>query len=83
MLQKDKNLVALLTRTPYMITSHRLLVTGERVELPQKIQKKARIISRWDHFISLLNEYIWLSVIILLMSIVLIIRFFLKPYQKK
>ncbi|MGM0165504.1 sortase A [Enterococcus sp. AZ135] len=39
-IEDGKDLVTLLTCTPYMINSHRLLVTGERTELPAKAKQE-------------------------------------------
>lgn len=39
-IEKGKDLVTLLTCTPYMINSHRLLVTGERTKLPAKAKQE-------------------------------------------
>ncbi|MGT2802320.1 LPXTG-site transpeptidase (sortase) family protein [Streptococcus henryi] len=40
----------LLTCTPYMINSHRLLVRGERIALPEKEEKKAKKINRYKKY---------------------------------
>ncbi len=34
----DKDEITLLTCTPYMVNSHRLIVTGERIDLPDQIE---------------------------------------------
>lgn len=39
-IEANKDLVTLLTCTPYMINSHRLLVTGERTKLPADAKQK-------------------------------------------
>ena len=39
-IEPDKDLVTLLTCTPYMVNSHRLLVTGERTKLPAKAKQE-------------------------------------------
>lgn len=62
-IQKDKDLVTLLTCTPYMINSHRLIVVGERAELPKEVQKEIGEISWWNHLYSLLSGYVWLLII--------------------
>ena len=41
-IEKEKDRVTLLTCTPYMINSHRLLVTGERTKLPAKAQQQLK-----------------------------------------
>ncbi|MDT2659328.1 class C sortase [Enterococcus hulanensis] len=39
-IEEGKDLVTLLTCTPYMINSHRLLVTGERTDVPAKAKQE-------------------------------------------
>lgn len=58
-IQKNKDLVTLLTCTPYMINSHRLIVVGERTKLPDEVQKELTDIGWWSHLMSLLRGYIW------------------------
>ena len=41
-IQKGRDLVTLLTCTPYMINSHRLLVTGHRIAYNDKVAKQKR-----------------------------------------
>lgn len=46
----DKDLVSLLTCTPYMINSHRLIVTGERTEITKEIltsSQKSKQNQKW------------------------------------
>lgn len=78
-IQKNKDLVTLLTCTPYMINSHRLIVVGERTKLPDEVQKELTNIGWWNHLINLLRGYVWL-VILLLIAVFLIGR---KTYLKK
>lgn len=73
-IEKDKDLVTLLTCTPYMINSHRLLVVGERTEVPKEVQEEATNISWWDHVASLLSEYILILAIILFIIVFFIVR---------
>ena len=40
-IQKGKDLVTLITCTPYGVNTHRLLVTGERTEYSEKVQEEA------------------------------------------
>lgn len=40
-IQKGKDLVTLITCTPYGVNTHRLLVTGERTEYNEKVQEEA------------------------------------------
>ena len=65
-IQKDKDLVTLLTCTPYMINSHRLIVVGERTTLPVEIQEELTDISWWNRMFSLFSGYIWLIIIVLI-----------------
>lgn len=39
-IEKGKDLVTLLTCTPYMVNSHRLLITGERTALPENTKQQ-------------------------------------------
>lgn len=64
-IQKNRDLVTLLTCTPYMINSHRLIVLGERTKLPIKEQEKLTDISWWNHLMSLLSGYIWILLVLL------------------
>lgn len=73
-IQKDKDLVTLLTCTPYMINSHRLLVISERTKVPDKVREKATDISWWDHLISLLGGYIWVVLVVILLIVFLIVK---------
>ncbi|UJF16297.1 class C sortase [Jeotgalibaca sp. MA1X17-3] len=73
-IEKDKDLVTLLTCTPYMINSHRLLAVGERTEVPKEAQEEATDISWWDHVTSLLSEYLFIIAIALLAIILFIVR---------
>lgn len=41
-IQKDRDLCTLLTCTPYGVNSHRLLVTGERIEYSDQIEEAAK-----------------------------------------
>lgn len=73
-IQKDKDLVTLLTCTPYMINSQRLLVIGERTTMPKEEQEKATNIRWWEHWLSLLSGYIWIIAFGILLSVVLVYR---------
>lgn len=49
----DKDLVSLLTCTPYMINSHRLIVTGERTELTKEMlnsSDKSKNNQKWKEY---------------------------------
>lgn len=70
-IQEGKNLVTLLTCTPYMINSHRLLVTGKEVPyIPKKHEKKIDTISSWEKYRFL---FVILSVIALLIITTLLL----------
>ena len=43
LIQPNKDLATLLTCTPYMINSHRLLVTGERVKYNPRAKEKNQV----------------------------------------
>ncbi|HEM6289397.1 TPA: class C sortase [Streptococcus suis] len=47
-IQENRDIVTLLTCTPYMINSHRLLVTGHRVEYIQEVAEEQAIQGRND-----------------------------------
>lgn len=68
-IQKDKDLVTLLTCTPYMINSHRLIVVGERTTLPIEMQEELTNISLWDRLFNLFSGYIWLLMIGLILLV--------------
>lgn len=46
-IQKGRDLVTLLTCTPYMVNTHRLLVTGHRIPYQAKRQKSDQGIDQW------------------------------------
>lgn len=73
-IEKDKDLITLLTCTPYMINSHRLLVVGERTEVPRELQEEAMNINWWNHLTSLLSEYLIIIAIILSIILLLIVK---------
>ncbi len=54
-IREGQNLVTLLTCTPYMINTHRLLVTGKQVPFnPEKDQTAIKKISTWEKYRMLL-----------------------------
>lgn len=65
----NRDLITLLTCTPYMINSHRLLVIGERTELPVEDIGEAVSMSWWRPFWSILRDYIWLLLLILVVAL--------------
>ncbi|MGO3733370.1 MAG: class C sortase [Vagococcus sp.] len=79
-IKDDQDLVTLLTCTPYMINSHRLLVTGKRVPLDKSsAQKEINQSNRWNQFML----YLWLLVIILLIVLVLTVIYKKKKKREK
>lgn len=68
-IQENRDLVTLLTCTPYMINSHRLLVIGERTSLPEEIDQ----VSWLDKLLDLLADNWWL-ILIALFFIVIILK---------
>lgn len=77
-IEKNRDLLTLLTCTPYMVNSHRLLVVGERTEVPAEMQEELTDISWWQHLLSLLNEYKWI-----LLVLVIIVLYYLFTRKKK
>lgn len=71
-IEHNRDLITLLTCTPYRVNSHRLLVIGERTELPAEEIEKAIIIPWWQRLWGIISDYIWLLVIIFLITIYLI-----------
>lgn len=76
----NKDLVTLLTCTPYMINSHRLLVIGERTDLPVEVEKEEITVDRWSHMWNLLYEYRWIILILFVVIGVVLVRHI---YKKK
>lgn len=68
-IQKDKDWITLLTCTPYMINSHRLIVVGERTKVDTETQADLINIRWWDRLIALLRGYIWLIVLFFIIAI--------------
>lgn len=69
MVVPDEDYVTLLTCTPYMINSHRLLVRGHRI--PYDPQEKEKTLSRVSHF-NIPPLYLAILVIILIIILLLI-----------
>lgn len=72
---KGKDLCTLMTCTPYMINTHRLLVTGHRIPYNPKAEAKAKERSR--------NRLIWIIIAILLPVLAIIIFIWHKKRKKK
>ena len=68
-IRKDKDWITLLTCTPYMINSHRLIVVGERTKVDTETQADLINIRWWDRLIALLRGYIWLIVLFFIIAI--------------
>lgn len=79
-INENQDLVTLLTCTPYMINSHRLLVIGERTEIPIEVQEELTNISLFEKLLSLMSEYKWL---VILLVVFIIYQLFKKIKQKK
>lgn len=62
-IMKDKDYVTLLTCTPYMVNTHRLLVRGHRVPTKEKIEKPEEIC---DHHLILLLIVLSMLILVLL-----------------
>ena len=69
----QKDLVTLLTCTPYMINSHRLLVTGERTPYTKNVKKQEQQGNSWRY---------WQQCSIILGMFLLILGFSLLIYRK-
>ncbi|GHV98339.1 class C sortase [Lactobacillus nasalidis] len=72
---KGKDLCTLMTCTPYMINTHRLLVTGYRIPYNPKSEKKANEQSQ--------NRLIWIAIAVLLPLLAIIIFFWHRRRRKK
>lgn len=66
-LKENKDLVRLLTCTPYMINSQRLLVRGHRISYTEAVQGQEMQRARWD-FIYQMLFYILLILILILIA---------------
>ena len=76
-IREDKNLVTLLTCTPYMINTHRLLVTGKQVPyIPKKNDDDISSISTWE-------KYRFMFLILLTITVFLITAFTLFTWLKR
>lgn len=64
-IEPNKDLVTLLTCTPYMINSHRLLVTGYRVPYTADMTKKIDNANRWQ---TLKQSVVLIGVVLLLIG---------------
>lgn len=77
-IQKDKDLLTLLTCTPYMINSHRLLVTGERTEVNKVEEEQDTEINPFQHWLSILGNYVYLLILLIIIISIKIIKKVLK-----
>ncbi|HEL1282739.1 TPA: class C sortase [Streptococcus equi subsp. zooepidemicus] len=72
-----KDYVTLLTCTPYMINSHRLLVRGERVLLPsQKVKRASAALVPYYQY------YQWLTYLVLVLVVILLMIAFTKYHRR-
>lgn len=77
-IEKDKDLLTLLTCTPYMINSHRLLVTGERTEINKGQEVKDSEINPFQHWLSILGNYMYLISLFVIFICIKIVKKVLK-----
>lgn len=77
-MQEDKNLVTLLTCDPYMVNTHRMLVTGERIPYEPSEKTKASGSNDEDK-----NIYFFISLAVGLIVIFIIIWFLRRKKQYK
>ncbi|HEL0658038.1 TPA: class C sortase [Streptococcus equi subsp. zooepidemicus] len=72
-----KDYVTLLTCTPYMINSHRLLVRGERASLPsQKVKRASATLVPYYQY------YQWLTYLVLVLVVILLMIAFTKYHRR-
>ncbi|HEK9980905.1 TPA: class C sortase [Streptococcus equi subsp. zooepidemicus] len=72
-----KDYVTLLTCTPYMINSHRLLIRGERVLLPsQKVKRASAALVPYYQY------YQWLTYLVLVLMVILLMIIFTKYHRR-
>lgn len=72
-----KDYVTLLTCTPYMINSHRLLVRGERASLPsQKVKRASAALVPYYQY------YQWLTYLVLVLVVILLMIAFTKYHRR-
>lgn len=76
-IKDGEDYVTLLTCTPYMINSHRLIVTGHRIPYTEDLVKKNKDTPWWTKFISVYQNYL----IGFALAIVLYIVY--RVYQKR
>lgn len=63
-IQEERDIVTLLTCTPYMINSHRLLVTGHRVEYIQELAEEQAVQGRNDTLVVLILSVCGIVIVI-------------------
>lgn len=61
-IEQNRDLITLLTCTPYMVNTHRLLVIGERAELPAEEIKELVSINKWQQLWPIVKDYIWILI---------------------
>lgn len=72
-IQENKDLVTLLTCTPYMINTHRLLVTGERTEMPVEAIEDIQP-SMLEQWLNIITDYRWFILYFIVFIIVVVIK---------
>lgn len=74
---KDKDYVTLLTCTPYMINTHRLLVRGHRVEYVPEVANREMELTKLTFF-----EKYFIYILILLVILLLVLYYFYSKRKK-
>ena len=77
-IQKGRDLVTLLTCTPYMINSHRLLVTGHRIAYNDKVAKQKRAKATANLLLKIM-----IIVLVVFILLYLVYRYFRKKLDFK
>lgn len=86
LIQEDKDIITLLTCTPYMINSHRLLVIGERIELIEDIEEDEVVtvdIPWWEQVLDLLGDYVWILAILALLLVIFILDGIISFFRRR
>lgn len=70
-IEEGKDLVTLITCTPYAVNSHRLLVTGERIETV-KVEEKASAINKFNYLFDASQIFAIILFVIMTVTIIFI-----------
>lgn len=82
--EQDKDYVTLITCTPYMVNTHRLLVRGSRIDLEEiEITEKDELETNIQSISSKRKMNIFISIIIFVFIIIIFIIYSLKGKKKK